>query len=294
MGIPITKTISPKEFAAAIGSSESSLKRWLDQGVIPCTKTPGGHRRIEVNEAIKYVRSSDLTLTSPQTLGLPNAIGHSQNGEKKQIIDFLQCLKEGNDSFAKQYLINEFMNGRSLAEIFDGTIKKSLEFLGQIHEEDAESIFLEHRATQICISCINFLSQYLSSSNTKFNAISCSLEGDIYMLPSLGTAVVIMENSGNCINIGPHTPISVIKDTVKNTRMRVDLVCLSINDVSDVNKTNRDLASLLSILNALEIELVVGGRSSELINLSELKEAKHFNSMCQLDEHLKGKLRLSK
>jgi len=294
MGIPITKTISPKEFAAAIGSSESSLKRWLDRGVIPCTKTPGGHRRIEVNEAIKYVRSSDLTLTNPQTLGLPNAIGHSENGGKRQIIDFLQCLKEGNDSFAKQYLINEFMTGKSLAEIFDGTIKKSLEFLGQIHEEDAESIFLEHRATQICISCINFLSQYLSSSNTKFNAISCSLEGDIYMLPSLGTAVVIMENSGNCINIGPHTPISVIKETVKNTRMRVDLVCLSINDVSDVNKTNRDLASLLSILNALEIELVIGGRSSELINLSELKEAKHFNSMCQLDEYLKGKLRLSK
>ena len=114
------------------------------------------------------------------------------------------------------------------------------------------------------------------------------------MLPSLGTAVVIMENSGNCINIGPHTPISVIKETVKNTRMRVDLVCLSINDVSDVNKTNRDIASLLSILNALEIELVIGGRSSELINLSELKEAKHFNSMCQLDEYLKGKLRLSK
>ena len=78
MGIPITKTISPKEFAAAIGSSESSLKRWLDQGVIPCTKTPGGHRRIEVNEAIKYVRASDLTLVfaidAPMAKAIPGPI----------------------------------------------------------------------------------------------------------------------------------------------------------------------------------------------------------------------------
>ena len=78
MGIPITKTISPKEFAAAIGSSESSLKRWLDQGVIPCTKTPGGHRRIEVNEAIKYVRTSDLTVVQPQALGLPSSMSDIQ------------------------------------------------------------------------------------------------------------------------------------------------------------------------------------------------------------------------
>ena len=294
MGIPITKTISPKEFAAAIGSSESSLKRWLDQGVMPCTKTPGGHRRIEVNEAIKYVRESDLTLVQPQVLGIPTAMGDIQKSQKRQIIDFLQCLKEGNDNHAKQYLVNEFMNGKSLAEIFDGTIKNSLEFLGQIHEEDAESIFLEHRATQICISCINFLSQYLSSSHTEFNAVSCSLEGDIYILPSLGTSVVIMENAGNCINIGPHTPISVIKQTVKNSRMKIDLVCISINDVIDVKQTNQDLISLSNILNALEIELVIGGRSSDKINLSKLKEASHFNNMLQLDEHLKAKFRTSK
>lgn len=294
MGVPITKTISPKELATAIGSSESSVKRWLDQGVIPCIKTPGGHRRIEVNDAIKYVRSSDLTLAHPQVLGLHNAISATHDGQSEQIIDFLQFLKEGNDNFAKQYLINEFMTGRSLAAIFDGTIKKSLEFLGQIHEEEADSIFLEHRATQICISCINFLSEYLTSSNTEFNAISCSLEGDIYILPSLGTAAVIMENSGNCINIGPHTPISVLKETVKNARMKVDFVCISINDVIDVKQTNQDLASLISILNALEIELVIGGRSSDKINLSQLKEAKHFSSMLQLDEYLKGKMRESK
>ena len=103
-----------------------------------------------------------------------------------------------------------------------------------------------------------------------------------------------MENAGNCINIGPHTPISVIKQTVKNSRMKIDLVCISINDVIDVKQTNQDLISLSNILNALEIELVIGGRSSDKINLSKLKEASHFNNMLQLDEHLKAKFRTSK
>ena len=38
--------LSPKELADAIGVSESSIKRWVDNGEIQATKTSGGHRRI--------------------------------------------------------------------------------------------------------------------------------------------------------------------------------------------------------------------------------------------------------
>jgi len=37
---------SPKQVAKRLGVSESSVKRWLDQGVVPVLRTAGGHRRI--------------------------------------------------------------------------------------------------------------------------------------------------------------------------------------------------------------------------------------------------------
>ena len=46
------KLISPKQVARAIGVSESTLKRWCDRGLIPMTKTAGGHRRMEVEAVV--------------------------------------------------------------------------------------------------------------------------------------------------------------------------------------------------------------------------------------------------
>ena len=45
------QVLSPREMATVLGVSESSIKRWVDDGAITSTKTAGGHRRITVSEA---------------------------------------------------------------------------------------------------------------------------------------------------------------------------------------------------------------------------------------------------
>ena len=48
--------LSPKELAHALGVSESSIKRWIDDGRLDCTRTPGGHRRVTIQNALKFIR----------------------------------------------------------------------------------------------------------------------------------------------------------------------------------------------------------------------------------------------
>jgi len=65
--------LSPKEFAEAIGVSQSSIKRWTDEGRIEAARTAGGHRRIPIAEAVRFVRETGASVVQPQALGLPGS-----------------------------------------------------------------------------------------------------------------------------------------------------------------------------------------------------------------------------
>lgn len=64
------QAISPKDLARAIGVSESSMKRWTDEGLIAAVRTAGGHRRIPIAEAIRFIRSMHATVVRPDLLGI--------------------------------------------------------------------------------------------------------------------------------------------------------------------------------------------------------------------------------
>ena len=67
--------LSPKELGSAIGVSESSLKRWADDGRLRVARTAGGHRRIELREAVRFIRASGFTVQRPELLGLAELDG---------------------------------------------------------------------------------------------------------------------------------------------------------------------------------------------------------------------------
>ncbi|MED5508142.1 MAG: DNA-binding protein, partial [Planctomycetota bacterium] len=58
----------------AIGMSESSLKRWVDRGLLESTRTAGGHRRIRVKEAVRFIRDRQLVVSAPEKLGLSGPV----------------------------------------------------------------------------------------------------------------------------------------------------------------------------------------------------------------------------
>ena len=62
--------LTPKDLADAIGASESALRRWVDGGRIRMLRTAGGHRRIPLQEAIRFVRQTGATIVRPELLGL--------------------------------------------------------------------------------------------------------------------------------------------------------------------------------------------------------------------------------
>jgi MerR family transcriptional regulator, light-induced transcriptional regulator len=145
--------ISPRELAAAIGVSESSLKRWADDGVIQVTKTAGGHRRITIGEAIRFVRAVRAPLLRPDLLGLSDLspLGDDIVSADRPVDRLLRYLREGKAREARALVLSAYLAGQSVAEIADGPIREAMEEIGKLWQHDPSGVYVEHRATDICV-----------------------------------------------------------------------------------------------------------------------------------------------
>src|SRR5574338_1107356 len=96
--------LSPRERADALGVSESSLKRWVDAGKIVAFRTEGGHRRIAVSEAVRFIRATHAPVARPELLGMPEiAVAHQGAlGGSERLLDY---LLEGDVVGARGWLL---------------------------------------------------------------------------------------------------------------------------------------------------------------------------------------------
>ena len=132
----------------AVGVSESSLRRWVDAGEIQTYRTQGGHRRIPITEAIRFVRESGSALVRPEILGIgPDA---EDSGKIATAERLFQSLVDGQQEKAAGIIMSLFMAGESTAGICDGPLREAMHRAGELWHHSRQGILREHRATEIC------------------------------------------------------------------------------------------------------------------------------------------------
>lgn len=280
--------LSPKELALAIGVSESSLKRWADDGLIDVTRTAGGHRRIAIGEAIRFIRNGRFPLVRPEVLGLgdvkriqPDALRGDAPAE--QLFNY---LREGRAHETRGLLTSLYVSGESLAAVFDGPLQSSMARLGEIWKHDDAGVFYEHRATDICIQAVQQLRAMLPPNEGGPVAVGGAPSGDPYLLPSLLAATALAAEGFQAVNLGPDTPLESLMTAAAHHKAR--LVWLSITAKPDGGKLPRALNEMAGRLAARDARLVLGGQ-----NLSESLAPRGENvhvgrSMAELVAFAKG------
>src|SRR3954467_2763768 len=123
-----TSLLTPKQLADAIGASESALRRWVDEGSIRMSRTAGGHRRIPVSEAIRFIRQSGSVVVRPELLGL-RELGEmiETSGRGSDETELFAVLRSGNRAVARGLLVAAYLRGPSLASLFDGPVRAALD-----------------------------------------------------------------------------------------------------------------------------------------------------------------------
>ena len=274
------RLISPRYLADALGVSESSLKRWVDAGKITAARTEGGHRRIELGEALRFIRESGTPVAKPELLDMPEIASAGEHGDR-----LYDHLLTGDALAVRGWLFARYLEGQTIAQISDGPLRSAMHALGDLWRHDAQGVFVEHRATAVVLQAISQLRTMLPESPASAPlALGGTPSGDPYLLPSQLASLVLEEAGLRAVNLGPDTPVTAFEHAVAVQRPK--LVWVSIS-------TALPSARARAITRWLEtmppsVTIVIGGQqSSTLSNLPP--RVKRMVSMEELGE-LAGEL----
>jgi excisionase family DNA binding protein len=278
--------LTPRQFADGIGVSESSVKRWVDDGRIVATRTEGGHRRISIQEAARYIREHGTVVVRPDVLGLADVVeatAAAPDGVGEQLFHY---LRTGAAAEARGFLVSRYLEGSSVAEIIDGPLGYAMTKIGEAWVSNPSGIFWEHRATQIAIQAIDRLRLLMSAREDAPVAVGGAPTGDPYILPSLAAAAVLEGEGVAATNLGPETPLSTLGRA--SADLDAQLVWLSVSVVADVKKLRREIERLSAELADRGALLVVGGARAPSLGLSKRAALYVGGSMAELEALVQG------
>jgi excisionase family DNA binding protein len=255
--------LSPKEFGEATGVSESSVKRWIDAGLIASTRTAGGHRRIAIEEAVRYVRENRLRVLKPQALGLADVTEREIDLNDPRLAHraLSHALQTGLAPQARGIILSLYLGGQSVAAIADGPIAAAMHEIGELWKKSPAGVHVEHRATDICLQAVAQLRTLLPPpADDAPIAVGAAPTGDPYLLPTMLAAATLVDEGWRAVNLGPQTPFDVLSLAIGEYEAR--LVWLSITARQKPDWITGEVANLARYLGQRRGFLIVGGRET--------------------------------
>jgi excisionase family DNA binding protein len=108
----MAKTLSTSKVARLIGVGVASVVNWINQGQMKAGRTPGGHRRVAVEDLIEFLRRHNLPIPQELTHSAPRVlVVDDEPSVRKWIRDVIEEkhpdyeVKEAKDGFSAGELV---------------------------------------------------------------------------------------------------------------------------------------------------------------------------------------------
>lgn len=276
--------VSPRQLARAAGVSESSVKRWCDQGLIPTVKTAGGHRRVTREAATEFLRKHNAEVR-PELLGLPVRSGSSDRTQRESLDDFLAGLMAGDEERCRRILFDRHMAGERASRLCDSLLAPSLFRIGEGWQCGEVEVYQERRACGICSRLVHELTQVTPAAPADAPlAIGGAPECDPYELPTAMVALVLRQIGWRAESLGSRLPLSTLAAAVHDSQPR--LLWMSVSLIEDEPRFVEDYRRFRELIPSDQL-IVVGGRAlheglrRELEYTAYCEDLQHFDALAQ-------------
>lgn len=276
----MNQLLSPKQVAAAIGASESSLKRWCDQGLIQMVKTAGGHRRIPVQETLRFAREQNHAVVEPRILAMPASEDRKARRVEGCAERLTEALLTGNEIAAHAIVFDLFLAGQPVSLIFDEVMAVAFRTIGEKWECHEADVFQERSSCQIALRGLHELRARQVPPERNLVALGATIEGDQYSLPVTMAEIVLRSDGWDARLLGSSIPL----DSMVNAVMRHEpgLFWLSVSFIPDDAEFISGFNRLFEGASKTNTAIVVGGRALT----SEIRTKLRYSAFCDTMRHL--------
>jgi len=260
----INVLLSTQEVAALLNVTETTIKRWADEGNIPCTKTLGGHRKFAMKDIVAFAERNayPLTGTAPPPMTdrqfeqLEFAV-HTRNFSKISEV-FFQIAQQGDREGLLTLLLYLSKHHISIATIADEVVKPALMKVGAMWAEGKMEISREHLASQAVTEALVRLAPELhrKPSNGLVAACACA-EGEFHEIGLRNLAFALETEGWKVHYIGANTPFESLQTFIK--KIKPDLFCLSLTVINNKSEFFEELRSTQKLLHATGGMFMIGG-----------------------------------
>jgi excisionase family DNA binding protein len=254
------KNLTSKQVARLLGVSEASVKRWADVGLLPSSKTAGGHRRFSPQDLADFRRQN---FSQGRTGRVVRLRRHGQE-EVAPLDDALprsmfRMLVGGQPEEAASALISLRLQGHTMARIADAVLCPALREVGDLWHAGELSVAQEHVATRTALSALHALRAAFKMRETAGTraAVCCSVEEDYHEM-SVHLSALTLEGQGwEVVNIGTSMPFYALAEVV--ARFRPRLVCVASTILNHPDRAAREYGEFSAAVRRVGASVVLGG-----------------------------------
>ena len=275
---------TPKQIAQMLDVNESTIKRWVDKGLLNATVTKGGHRRIYQDDLFAFKETSNFNKKNTYILR-----GHNTHKKSQEIWrDYYNLLLADYNKKAGAIIVNQFLRNVPIIKIVEQIIFPALTYVGDEWASGNIEIHDEHRISFYIREQLIALNQLIPEPRGKRRVILACASGDWHEIPLQVSALILKTYGFKTIVLGVNTPEREIIEASKKWAANIIVVIKIYKE----NRKNEHLSKLESYIKKNKSLLIYGGNGwskqwHQIINKNNRKYIKHFGNIDLLDKEAK-------
>jgi excisionase family DNA binding protein len=249
--------VSTAQVSQALGISVSTIKRWVDEGILPAHKTLGGHRKLLLADVLRLVQERHFPQLNLAKLNQASSTTDTDFLRK----ELLSNLRSGKADGVRGVIQGAYQSGLGMVALADEVIGPAMNAMGHEWELGRIDVLHEHRGTQLCKAALFELKALLEANAEKERpvAVGGGPENDYYILPNLLAQMVLLESGWDAVNLGPHTPMSSFAKSL--VEIRPQLIWISASHLTNPVQFLKDYRDFYKKAQRAGVPVAIGGQA---------------------------------